>query len=219
MNYPPIVSRKDWQAARAQLLAEEKAATRMLDALAARRREQPMTEVTADYVFTGQDGRPKSLVDLFSGHEQLIVYHHMLEPESSHVCPGCAQFSDNMGHTGHLQARRTAFCMVSRARPAEIARVKARFGWQFDWVSCFGSRFHEDFVEAQGASFGLSVFMRQEARVFQSYFTTGRGVEHTSNTFGLLDATPWGRQETWERSPPGFPQEPAHSWRRLRDRY
>jgi predicted dithiol-disulfide oxidoreductase (DUF899 family) len=124
-----------------------------------------------------------------------------------------------VGRLEHVRARRTTFAVVSRATIAEIEQVKARMGWTFPWYSCFGSTFHEDFVTAEGASFGLSVFIRRHTAIYQTYFTSGRGVEQPSITFGLLDITAWGRQETWEQSPEGWPQEPAHSWLRLHDEY
>jgi len=96
-----------------------------------------------------------------------------------------------------------------------IERVKKRFSWTFPWYSCFGDTFYEDFAKSEGASFGLGVFIRNESAIYQTYFTTGRGVENPSNSFGLLDITAWGRQETWEDSPAGWPQGPAHAWIRL----
>jgi predicted dithiol-disulfide oxidoreductase (DUF899 family) len=102
---------------------------------------------------------------------------------------------------------------------AEIERVKSRLGWRFPWYSCFGASFHEDFVTSQNAYFGLSVFLRREEQVFQTYFTTGRGVEYAGTFFSLADLTPFGRQEEWEDSPTGWPQDPTHSWQRLNDEY
>jgi predicted dithiol-disulfide oxidoreductase (DUF899 family) len=214
-----IVSREAWRAARAEFLAEEKALMRAQDALAAKRRRLPMTRVEPDaYAFESPAGR-RGFADLFEGRPQLVVYHNMLAPDSDHVCPGCSYYCDHIGNLEHLHARRTTFAVVSRARVAEIERVKARMGWRFPWYSAFGTSFHEDFVGAEGCSFGLSVFLRRDGEIFQTYFTSGRGVEQPSNTFGLLDITPWGRQETWQDSPEGVPQEPAHSWIRLHDRY
>ena len=219
MKYPNVVSREEWRRARLDLLAEEKAATRARDALNARRRKLPMTQIEDKYVFQSPKGELR-LVDLFEGGEQLIVYHNMLKPDSDHICPGCSLFSDNLGSVVHLRARRTTFVMVSRATLPHIERVKSRFGWSFPWYSCHGTTFHDDFVTSEDkASFGLSVFVRQDQQVFQTYFTSGRGVEYASNTFSLLDLTAWGRQETWEDSPQGRPQEAAHSWLRLHDQY
>ncbi|WP_218509056.1 DUF899 domain-containing protein [Variovorax sp. dw_308] len=221
MNYPAIVSRPEWQAARDDLLKAEKELMRAHDALNARRRRLPMTEIVRDYRFASPTRNDLRLVDLFEGRDQLIIYHNMLNHGSDHICPGCSKYSDNlMNNFAHLHARRTSFTMVSRAKVPQIERVKARMGWTFPWVSCHGTSFHEEMVTAQdNASFGLSVFMRQGDRVFQSWFTSGRGVEQGSNTFGLLDLTPWGRQEAWEQSPPGWPQEPTYGWLRLHDEY
>ena len=219
MNYPDIVSRDRWQSARDELLKAEKELTRAHDALNARRRQLPMTEVTRDYVFKSAARGDLRLVDLFDGRDQLVVYHNMLTAD--HICPGCSQVCDHMmNNFAHLHARRTSFAMVARASVPRIEQVKARMGWTFPWVSCEGTTFHEDFVTAQdNASFGFSVFIRQAQRVFQTWFTSGRGAEQASNTFQLLDLTPWGRQETWEKSPPGWPQDPPYSWQRLHDEY
>jgi len=218
MHYPESVSRDAWRAERQALLQQEKEATRLLDAVAARRRRLPMTPVRTDYVFGSMQG-PLGFVELFDGADQLIVYHNMLAPGSDFICPGCSRYSDHLGNLAHLRARRSRFVMVSRAPVARIEQVKARMGWRFPWVSCEGTSFHEDFVATEGESFGLSVFMRRGDAVYQSYFTSGRGVELPSNSFGLLDITPWGRQESWEDSPAGTPQEPAHGWVRLHDEY
>ena len=218
MNTPDIVSRETWRKARRAFLEEEKELNRARDALNARRRRLPMTPIDHPYVFGSTEG-VLSFADLFEGRPQLVVYHNMLAPGSDHVCPGCSYYCDHIGNLDHLHARRTTFAVVSRATVDEIERVKARMGWTFPWRSCFGASFHEDFVGSEGASFGLSVFIRKDEQIFQSYFTSGRGVEQPCNTFSLLDITPWGRQETWEDSPAGWPQEPAHSWIRLHDEY
>jgi predicted dithiol-disulfide oxidoreductase (DUF899 family) len=218
MNYPDIVSRQQWRQARKSLLQDEKAATHALDALSARRRQLPMTLIETQYTFESTRGTLQ-FTDLFEGRSQLIVYHNMLAPGSDHICPGCSYYCDHIGNLDHLHARRTTFAVVSRATVPEIERVKARLGWSFPWYSCFGTTFHEDFVGSEDAPFGLSVFIRRDDAIFQTYFTTGRGIEQASNTPGFLDITPWGRQETWQQSPEGFPQEPTHSWVRLHDEY
>jgi len=109
--------------------------------------------------------------------------------------------------------------MVSRAQVPRIEEVKKRFGWSFPWYSCFGTSFHEDFVTSRGESFGLSVFFLEGERIFQTYFTSRRGVEHAGNTFELLDLAPFGRQEKWEVSPEGWPQDPTYTRLRLHDEY
>jgi predicted dithiol-disulfide oxidoreductase (DUF899 family) len=218
MNHPPIVTREQWQAARRALLVEEKAHTRAQDALSARRRRLPMTRVDDGYTF-GSPAGTHTFADLFEGRPQLIVYHNMLAPDSDHVCPGCSFYCDQIGNLAHLNARGVAFAVVSRARVSEIEPVKARLGWSFPWYSCFGTRFHEDFVTTEGAPFGLSVFLRTDDGIFQTWFTTGRGIELPISTFGLLDVTPWGRQEVWEDSPAGWPQHPTWSQVKIHDQY
>jgi predicted dithiol-disulfide oxidoreductase (DUF899 family) len=215
MNYPDIVSPEAWQAAHAAFLKEEKALGRARDALNARRRRLPMTRVERDYTFDPERGR-LSLPDLFEGRDQLIVYFNMLTAD--HICPGCSYYCDHIGNLSHLHARRTTFAAVSRATLPRIEEVKARLGWTFPWYSCAGSSFYEDFV-SEDDYFGLAAFIRKGDEIFQTYFTTGRGVEQPCNTFSFLDITPWGRQEEWEDSPAGTPQEPAHGWVRLHDEY
>src|SRR6266705_863696 len=114
MSLPPVVSPTDWQAAREALLAEEKEATRARDALAAKRRRLPMVGIDKDYVFDGPDGKA-SLLDLFEGRRQLLLYHFMFGPNQDAGCDGCSMFVDQIGHLAHLHARETSFALVSRA--------------------------------------------------------------------------------------------------------
>src|SRR5688500_648552 len=114
MNRPPVVSAAEWQAARDALLLKEKEATRALDALAAARRRLPMVQLSTNYEFTAPDGSAASLVDLFDGKQQLVVYHFMLQPGSSHICDGCASFTDNLApDQTHLNARDTRLILMS----------------------------------------------------------------------------------------------------------
>ncbi|NMW24314.1 DUF899 family protein, partial [Rhodanobacter denitrificans] len=174
--------------------------------------------VDGSYTF-GSSAGTHTFADLFEGRPQLIVYHNMLAPDSDHVCPGCSFYCDQIGNLDHLHARGVTFAVVSRARVSEIEPVKARLGWSFLWYSCHGTTFHEDFVSAEDAPFGLSVFLRDGDAIFQTWFTTGRGIELPTNTFGLLDVTPWGRQEVWEDSPAGWPQQPTWSQVKIHDQY
>jgi len=129
MNLPPIVSPEEWEAARQELLVEEKALTRARDAMAAKRRRMPWTAVEKDYRFDGPDGRA-SLVDLFEGRRQLIVYRFFFEPGVAGWpeggCPGCSFLADQVAHLAHLNARDTTYVHVSRAPQADLARWKAR---------------------------------------------------------------------------------------------
>src|SRR5215216_7320003 len=114
MNLPQVVSREEWLAARKKLLAREKELTRQRDALAAERRRLPMVKIDKEYLFEGPDGEA-SLVDLFDGRRQLIVYHFMFSPEWDEGCDGCSFLVDNIGHLAHLHAADTSLVIVSRA--------------------------------------------------------------------------------------------------------
>lgn len=216
MPLPPIVSPAAWQEALDALRAQEKAATRARDALAAARRRLPMVPFDRGYRFDGPDGEV-DLPALFAGRRQLIVYHFMLEPGETDPCSGCALFADNVGHLAHLHARSTSLVLVSRAPQGEIAAVKARMGWDIPWYSDADGRFSADCGITDG--FGLSVFLRDGDRPCRTYFTRGRGVEALGSTWTFLDLTPLGRQEDWEDSPPGYPQTPPYEWWRLHDEY
>jgi predicted dithiol-disulfide oxidoreductase (DUF899 family) len=223
-NLPPIVSRAEWQAARQSLLVKEKAATRARDALAAERRRLPMVHIDKEYTFDGPDGKAR-LIDLFEGRRQLILYHFMFAPTvdgwPKAGCPGCSFVVDNIGHPAHLHARDTSLVLVSRAPLANIQAYRTRMGWKLPWFSSSQSDFNDDFelTSDRGETFGLSVFLRDGERTYHTYFTAGRGVEALGSTWTFLDLTPLGRQETWEKSPPGWPQTPPYEWWRRHDEY
>src|SRR5256886_11991385 len=136
MKTPPVVSQQEWEAARQQLLAKEKALTRSRDALAAERRRMPWMLVEKRYEFEGPKGRV-SLLDLFEGRRQLIVYRAFFEPGvfgwPDHACRGCSLGADQVSHLAHLNARDTTLAWASRATQPDIARVKARMAWSIPW--------------------------------------------------------------------------------------
>ena len=224
MKLPQIVSSEEWQAAHEKLLAKEKKATRARDALAAERRRQPVVLIDKDYVFEGPAGKAR-LRDMFDGRSQLLLYHFMFAPDvdgwPSAGCPGCSFFVDQIGHLAHLYARDTSFVLVSVAPLANIEAYKRRMGWTIPWFSSHGTDFNKDFgvTTDEGETFGLSVFLRDGDKIYRSYFTTSRGVEALGPTWTFLDLTPFGRQETWEDSPAGYPQTPPYEWWRRHDEY
>ena len=146
-NAPPIVSQQEWEAARQQLLVKEKALTRSRDALAAERRRMPWLAVEKKYEFDGPKGKV-SLLDLFEGRRQLIVYRAFFEPGvfgwPEHACRGCSLGADQVAHLAHLNARDTTLAYASRAPQADIARLKARMGWEMPWYTITDS-FDADF--------------------------------------------------------------------------
>lgn len=237
MERPKVVSEAEWREARLKLLAKEKAASRERDALSAERRKLPMVEVEKPYTFEGPNGRT-SLRDLFDGKRQLIVYHFMFDPAWDEGCKSCSHFADNFeGAIVHLRARDTAFAVVSLAPIEKLEAFKKRMGWKFRWLSSFGTDFNYDFHvtldEAAGSREynyanaaalyqageiwytkgelpGLSVFVRDDERVFHTYSTYQRGLDLFLNTYNFLDVTPLGRQEEEGR---------IQSWIRHHDKY
>jgi predicted dithiol-disulfide oxidoreductase (DUF899 family) len=222
MNLPPVVSPEEWNAAREELLVKEKELTRARDALAAERRRMPRQAVTKEYRFEGPDG-PVSLLDLFEGRRQLIVYRFFFEPgvgnwpESG--CRGCSFGADQVGHLAHLNARDTTFARVSRAPQEEIARYRERMGWEGPWYTLTDD-FDADFGVDEWH--GHNAFLRDGEdgeEVFRTYFVDGRGDEALGTTWSYLDITALGRQELWEDSPEGYPQTQAYVWWNLHDEY
>jgi predicted dithiol-disulfide oxidoreductase (DUF899 family) len=224
MNLPQVVSETDWEQAHQAILKKEKEATRARDDLAAERRRLPMVEIEKGYVFEGHYGKA-SLADLFEGRRQLIVYHFMFAPGvegwPSAGCPGCSMFVDQIGQQSHLHARDTSLVLVSRAPLANIEAYRNRMGWNIPWFSSESSDFNRDFGLStdEGETFGLSVLLRDDGKVFRTYFTNGRGVEALGPVWTFLDVTPLGRQEEWEDTPAGRPQTPPYQWWRRHDEY
>ncbi|MGF6231790.1 putative dithiol-disulfide oxidoreductase (DUF899 family) [Inquilinus ginsengisoli] len=219
MQTPPVVSPEAWEAAHQQLLVKEKAHTRARDALAAERRRMPWMAVDATYAFEGPAGKV-SLLDLFDGRRQLIVYRAFFEPGvfgwPDHACRGCSMVADQVAHVAHLNARDTTLVFVSRAPQADIARLKARMGWEIPWFTVTDS-FDADFGVDEWH--GTNVFFRDGDRVFRTYFVNNRGDEQMGSTWNYLDITPLGRQEVWEDSPAGYPQTPTYKWWNWHDNY
>jgi predicted dithiol-disulfide oxidoreductase (DUF899 family) len=219
MNLPPVVSPQEWNAAREELLVKEKELTRARDALAAERRRMPRQAVGDEYRFEGPGG-PVSLLDLFEGRRQLIVYRFFFEPgvgnwpESG--CRGCSFGADQVAHLAHLNARDTTLAYVSRAPQEDIARYRERMGWEVPWYTITDD-FDRDFGVDEWH--GTNAFLRDGDDVFRTYFVDARGDESMSSTWSYLDITALGRQEIWEDSPEGYPQTQAYVWWNLHDEY
>ena len=206
MSKPPIVSAEEWQRARGELLTAEKEATRALDALAARRRRLPMVRFSNSYLFDTPAG-PKTLVDLFDGRDQLVVYQFMdLGPDA--YCPGCTGFTDNVPGLDTLAEAGVTWVTVSNMPLAQIEAHKARMGWTLPFVSSRGTTFSDDC--GVGGGFMLNVFLRDGADVYRTYSTTARGVDRLVFAHNILDLSPYGRQQDWEDSPSGWPQHPTY---------
>jgi predicted dithiol-disulfide oxidoreductase (DUF899 family) len=202
---PTIVSAGDWQQARDALLNAEKEATRALDALAARRRRLPMVKF-GSYVFDTPAG-PQTLADLFEGRDQLAVYQFMdLGPGK--FCPACTGSMNSVTGLDELAEAGVTWAVVSNMPLAQIEPYKAKMGWTFPFVSSHGTSFSDDC--GAGIGFLLSVFLRDGTDVYRTYCTAARGVDRLFFPQNILDLCPYGRQEDWEDSPPGWPQHPTY---------
>jgi predicted dithiol-disulfide oxidoreductase (DUF899 family) len=236
--HPRIVSRNQWLAERNELLAHEKELTKHYDRVNAERRRLPMVKIEKDYFFEGPNGR-QTLKDLFEGRPQLIVYHFMFDPTWDKGCTGCTGLVDALGDLSLLKKRDTTFVVVSRAPLAKLDAYKAQKGWSIAWFSSFGSDFNYDFhvtldpkvapaeynyrnkvemaaavghpVLMEGEEHGLSVFFRLDEDIFHTYSAFARGTESLTDAYRLLDTTPYGRQQDFEDSPPGWPQMPTYA--------
>ena len=188
-------------------------------ALAAERRRMPRLAIEKAYRFEGPN-RPASLLDLFEGRRQLIVYRFFFEPGVSgwpeKGCPGCSMMADQVAHLSHLNARDITYVRVSRAPQPDIERLKARMGWDAPWYTITDD-FDKDFDVDEWH--GTNVFLRDGDRIFRTYFLNNRGDEALGSTWSYLDLSPLGRQEDWEDSPAGFPQSRAYAWWRRHDEY
>jgi predicted dithiol-disulfide oxidoreductase (DUF899 family) len=216
---PRIVSPEEWEAARAALLVKEKEVTRARDALAASRRRMPMVSVDKTYRYEGPNG-PATLLDLFDGRRQLVLYRFFMDPNMSSYpergCKGCSLGADQLGNLAHLRARDTNYVAVSRGAQEHLQRYRERMGWTFPWYTTLDD-FSEDF--GVGEWHGTNVFLRdEEDRIYRTYFVADRGDEH-GDLWTFLDLTPYGRQEEWEDSPEGWPQTPPYQWWRYHDQY
>ena len=212
-----VVSQQEWLAARQEHLAKEKAFTRARDELVQHRQQMPWVRVEKDYRFAGPDGE-ESLLDLFGGHSQLIVQHFMLGPGWDEGCPMCSFWGDNLnGVSVHMAHRDISLVAVSRGELETIEAYKQRMGWDFKWVSSFGSDFnfdfHVSFTDAEMAQGkvhynyrettfpssegpGVSVFYRNEQNeIFHTYSCYSRGLDNLNGAYHYIDLTPKGRDE------------------------
>jgi predicted dithiol-disulfide oxidoreductase (DUF899 family) len=206
-NLPNVVSAEEWKEERDQLLTAEKEATRLLDQIAARRRRLPMVKFdSARYAFDTPDGS-RTLVDLFEGLPQLVVYQFM-DNGPDNFCPGCTYFTNNVIYLSMLARNDVSWATVSNMPLEQIEAYKARMGWTVPFVSSHGTTFAEDCGANNG--FMLSVFIRDGTDVYRTYSTTARGVDRLLFSNNILDLVPYGRQEDWEDSPPGWPQRPTY---------
>src|SRR3954469_3206858 len=227
MKTPPIVSPQEWEAERETMLVKEKELTRARDALAAERRRMPWMAVEKRYRFEGPDGQA-SLLDLFEGRRQLIVYCAFYAPDVTtypesggaypeRACVGCSFIADQIAHPAHLNARDTTLVFASRARQAEIQGLKERMGWELIPWYTITDDFDADFGVDEWH--GHNAFIRDGEKIFRTYFINSRGDEAMGTVWSYLDMTALGRREEGEDSPAGYPQDRRYKWWNWHDSY
>ncbi|HEX3791786.1 MAG TPA: DUF899 family protein [Pseudonocardiaceae bacterium] len=201
---PPVVDRATWEAHQDTLLVREKAHTRAGDAIAAARRRLPMVELDATIALIGPDG-PVTLLDTFEGRRQLIAYFHMWHDDqpAGDQCEGCTFYNGQVRELAYLHARDVTYATFCHGPYDVSVRYRDFMGWDVPWYSVRDSA---EALFATATPFMLGCYLREGDRVFQTYRTSGRAVEAMAPTYGLLDLTVHGRQETWEDSPAGWPQ-------------
>jgi predicted dithiol-disulfide oxidoreductase (DUF899 family) len=198
---PSVVGRATWQTEIDALRVREKAHTHEGDAIAAARRRLPMVEVDATIPLVGETG-PVTLLETFEGRRQLIAYYHMWftgEPAEDQ-CEGCTFFNGQVRELADLHARDVTYATFCQGPYAESVRYRDFMGWDVPWYSA------QDSADAllAGRPFNracLVSYLRDGDRVFETYWTSGRGFEVMAPAYGLVDMTVYGRQEAWEDSP------------------
>jgi predicted dithiol-disulfide oxidoreductase (DUF899 family) len=233
MTTHQTVSRDQWLKARVDLLAKEKAFTKLRDQLSADRRALPWVKVE-DYVFEGPSGKVQ-LSDLFRGKSQLIIYHLMFNPTWESACKSCSFWADNFANTiVHLNARDTNLAAVSRAPLAKLEAFKKRMGWQFEWVTCgadgafnhdFGTALTREEIDRPDKNYnygsthfggedapGISIFYKDaDGGLYHTYSCYSRGLDMLNGAYHYLDIVPKGRDEEGLK--------PHMQWVRLHDEY
>ncbi len=223
---PPVVDRATRDAQLDELRVREKAHTREGDAIAAARRRLPMVEIDPTIPLIGEHG-PVPLIDVFEGRRQLIAYFFMWHEgkPAEQQCEGCTFFNGQVRELAYLHSRDVTYATFCEGPYPESAAYHDFMGWEAPWYSTQGS---EDALLA-GRWFGLLVcYLRDGGRVFETYWNSWRSAEIMAPSYGLLDMSVYGRQETWEDSPAGWPQwwpnngdqfrtngRPSSQWSRL----
>ncbi len=233
MENHKVVSREEWLVARKEYLAKEKEFTRLRDQLSQQRRELPWVRIDKEYVFDGPNGK-ETLLELFEGRSQLIVYHFMFLPSWDEGCPSCSFWADNYnGIIVHLNHRDVTLVTVSRAPLNQLEAYRKRMGWNFKWVSSSGTDFNLDYHVSftaeelnKGEMYynyemrkfplkegpGISIFCKdQNGSIFHTYSCYARGLDILNGAYHYLDLVPKGRDED------GLPYGMA--WVRHHDKY
>ncbi len=219
---PPVTDRAAFEAEIGALRVREKAHTREGDAIAAARRRLPMVEVDASLALIGPGG-PITLLDAFEGRRQLIAYYFMWWPghPAADQCEGCTWATTQVGELSYLHSRDITFAVFLQGRNVAFGGADSQvsydesvsyrdfMGWDMPWYSAQPS-LDALLIGREIGLFHLVCYLRDGDRVFETYWTNGRGAEVMDYGYALMDLTVYGRQEAWEDSPPGWPQNQSN---------
>jgi predicted dithiol-disulfide oxidoreductase (DUF899 family) len=226
---PAIVDRSTFEAELNALRVREKAHTREGDAIAAARRRLPMVEIDSAIPLIGERG-PVTLLDAFEGRRMLIAYYFMWHPgqPAPEQCEGCTWVTSQVRELSYIHSRDVTFAVFCQGPYEESARYRDFLGWEMPWYSPPKDSLEALLVGRRVGMMHIVCYLRRGSKVFETYWTTRRGVEAMDNSFRLLDLTVYGRQETWEDSPAGWPKRfegkqhmridgrPTAQWSRLK---
>jgi predicted dithiol-disulfide oxidoreductase (DUF899 family) len=225
---PKVVERSTFQAELDALRVREKAHTKEGDAIAAARRRLPMVAVDGATPLIGERG-PVTLLDAFEGRRMLIAYYFMWHTghPAPEQCEGCTWVTSQVRELSYLHSRDVTYAVLCQGPYEESTRYREFMGWEMPWYSAKDS-LDTLLVGRQVGHFYLVCYLREGSDVFETYWTTGRGVEAMDNSYDLLDMTVYGRQETWEDRPTGWLTgkhftrtggRPTAQWSRLKAGY
>jgi predicted dithiol-disulfide oxidoreductase (DUF899 family) len=205
---PAVADQATYQAELDKIRVREKAHTREADAIAAARRRLPMVEVDASLTLTGPGG-PVTLLDAFEGRRLLIAYYFMWHDghPAAEQCEGCTWCATQVAERSYLHSRDITYAVFAQGPYPESARYREFMGWDMPWYSAQASLAALLPPPRQPGRMHLVCYLRDGDRVFETYWTTLRGVEAMDNSLALMDLTAYGRQESWEDSPAGWPQQ------------
>jgi predicted dithiol-disulfide oxidoreductase (DUF899 family) len=213
---PDVVDRRTFQAELDALRIREKAHTREGDAIAAARRRLPMVEVDATTPLVGEHGAV-TLLDAFEGRGLLIAYYFMWHAgqPAAEQCEGCTLYTSQVRELSFIHSRDVTYATFCQGPYEQSARYRDFMGWKMPWYSASRDSLDTLLVGRRVGMMHIVCYLRQGSRVFETYWTTRRGVEVMGNSYALLDLTVYGRQERSEDSPAGWPQQPKgqHNYR------
>ena len=225
---PKVVDRNAFQVELDALRIREKAHTHEGDAIAAARRRLPMVEVDPSTPLVGPHGAV-TLLEAFEGRRQLIAYYFMWHTgrPAAEQCEGCTWVTSQVSELSYLHIRDVTFAVFCQGPYEESARYREFMGWEMPWYSALAS-LDTLLVGRKIGMMHIVCYLRQGSNVFETYWTTIRGVEAMDNSYRLLDLTVYGRQEAWEDSPTGWLKgkhftrsdgRPTAQWSRLKSGY